>query len=184
MHNTKVELQGKCRRFFYAKVDFGSEVAGKVLGVASGGGALLELTGDDLVNATFNDHNASSRIGCVEVYYNRIDNAAPLTVDLTKIQTCHDAVDSHRVAQKAEADFVFEKGITLLGSEQPTTDSLRHSLKVQELHTRDNPDRASDHDAIVQAQTDLEELCKTCEDCCEQLMVTRDEAVTFEEQES
>jgi len=180
MHNTKVELQGKCRRFFYAKVDFDDVVAGKILGVAAGGGALLELTGDDLINATFNDHDASSRIGCVEVYYNRIDNAAPLTVDLTKIQTCHDAVDSHKVAQKAEADFVFKKGITLFGSEQRTTADLRHALKVQEMYTRDNSDRAFDHDAVVQAQIDLEALCKTCEDCCEQLMVTRDNAVSFE----
>ena len=103
----------------------------------------------------------------------------PLTIDLSKVQACCDAVDAHRNAEKAEVDFVFEKGIRLLGSEQPTTRVFRHSLKVQEMLTRDNSDQVSAHDAIVQAQTDLEALCKTCEDCCRQLLVTRDDAITF-----
>jgi hypothetical protein len=190
MHNLAVEMQGKCRRLFYAKTvmlnpdESVCHAVGDVVGVASGGGALEELTGDALIVATYNDHTAPERIGCVEEFYSPVPSRKPLKVDMTKVQTCHDAVESHRVARKAEADFVFEKGITLFGSEQPTTESLRHTLKVQELHTRDNSDRVSDHDAIVQAQTDLEALCKTCEDCCEQLLVTRDAAITFAEPES
>jgi len=191
MHNNRVELQGKCRRLFYAKVDIfqpGESVGdvpvkrpGDVLGVASGGGAIAELTGDDLIIATFNDHTAPERIGCVEEFYNCVPATKPLAIDLAKVQSCCDAVNAHRVAVKAEADFVFEKGIKLFGSAQPTTAALRHILKVQEMHTRDDSERVSDHDTIVQAQTELDALCKTCEDCCEQLLVTRDDAITFAE---
>jgi len=193
MHNTKVELQGKCRRFFYAKVDGPpsvdedgnpipdsfQHVAGDILGTASGGGALEKLRGDDLIIATFNDSTAPERIGCVEEYFSPIPPRDPLKVDLSKIQACCDAVDAHRVAEKAEADFVFEKGIKLFGSEQPSTEALRHVLKVQEMHTRDDANRVSDHELIVQAQIDLEALCQDCLDCCEQLLVTRDNTVTF-----
>ena len=190
-HNVKVELQGKCRRIFFAKVDIflpdaladasPQHKAGDIIAVASGGGAIAELSGDDLVIATFNNHTAPERIGCIEEYFNTLPPANPLSIDLAAVQSCCDAVDAHRAAVKAEADFVFEKGVTLFGSEQPTTKALRHQLKVQELHTRDDSNRVSDHDSIVQAQTDLEALCKTCEDCCEQLLVTRDAAVTFAE---
>lgn len=189
MHNTNVELQGKCRRLFYFRVDqepqegddgvTRQKLAGDIMGVASAGGALEQLTGDDLVIATFGDHTAPERIGCVEEFYSPIPSNKPLKIDLTKIGACCAAVDNHRAAVKAEADFVFEKGIKLFGSESQTTTALRHTLKVQEMNTRDNPDRTSDHDVIVQTQTDLEALCKTCKDCCEQLLETRDEAVTF-----
>jgi hypothetical protein len=194
MHNPKIELQSKCRRLFYAKVDGPIPVdengdlqpdmqvkAGDVTGIASGGGTLEELTGNDLVIATFNDHTAAERIGCIEEFFNPLSVTKPLKIDLAKVQVCCDAVDAHRAAVKAEGDFVFENGIKLFGSEQPTTEALRHLLKVQEMHTRDKADRVSDHDAIIQAQTDLEVLCKTCEDCCEQLLVTRDAAITFAE---
>jgi len=199
MHNRTIETQGKCRRLFYAKISYSLDprfdelhsplpeeqvVAGTVIGVASGGGVLDGLSGDDLVVATFNDHTASERIGCIEEFHAPIPSADPLTIDLTKVQACCDAIDAHRAAKQAEADFVFEKGITLFGSESPTTTALRHVLKVQEMHTRNNPDRVADHDAVVQAQTDLEALCKTCEDCCEQVLVTRDAAITFKEREA
>ena len=186
-HNTTVELQGKCRRLFYAKVAFpapSKTVAGDVIGIASGGGALTELSGNDLIIATFNDQTAPDRIGCIEEFYNPVPIAKPLRIDLTKAPACCGAVDSHRAAKRAESDFVFETGIKLFGSESPTTAALRHTLKVQEMYTRDNPSRTSDHGAIVQAQTDLEALCKTCEDCCEQLLVTRDAAITFAESAS
>ena len=124
------------------------------------------------------------KMNSIEEYYNPLSSSEPLRIDLTKVQSCCDAVNNHRAAKQAEADFVFEKGITLFGSESQTTADLRHVLKVQEMHTRNNADRASDHDAILQTQTDLEALCKTCEDCCEQLLVTRDAAITFAEPES
>jgi len=182
MHNTRVEMLGKCRRLFYNKVN------GQVLGITSGGGAIESLAGDDLIIATFNDHNAPGGFGCIEEYFNPIPEPGftlkPIRVDLTTVQACHDAVHAHRTAKKAEADFVFEKGITLFGSEPPTTAALRHTLQVQEMHTRDDSGRVADHDAIIQAQTDLEALCKTCEDCCEQLLITRDAAITFAEPES
>jgi len=197
MHS-RLESEGKCRRLFYAKVDGPPQrdelevaipgtfqhLAGDVLGLASGGGALEGLTDDNLVIATFNDETAPERIGCIEEYYNPLSLGNPLRIDLTKVQACRDAVNNHRAAKQAEADFVFEKGITLFGSESQTTADLRHVLKVQEMHTRNNADRVSDHDAILQAQTDLEALCKTCDDCCEEVLVTRDAAVTFAESAS
>ena len=203
-HNLTVELQGKCRRLFFAKVDGPPNfdpvtnlpipggapqyLAGDILNVASGGGALAELKGDNLIIATFNDSTAPDRVGVVEEYYNPTPapgkTLKPKSIDLTKAQDCCDAVDNHRTAKRAESDFVFETGIKLFGSESPTTAALRHTLKVQEMYTRDNPSRTPDHGAIVQAQTDLEALCKTCEDCCEQLLVTRDAAITFAEPES
>jgi hypothetical protein len=184
MHNSTVELQGKCRRIFYSKIDIpGGDApsikAGDIIAVASGGGAIASLSGDDLVIATYNDYDAPSRIGCIEEYYNPVPATKPLKIDLTKVAACCDAVDAHRTAEQAEADFVFATGIQLFGSESPTTVVLRHTLQVQEMYTRDKPSRTPDHDAIVQAQTDLEALCKTCADCCEQLLVTRDAAITF-----
>ena len=180
MHNSTIEIQGKCRRLFYHKIDVpGGKVAGDVIGIASGGGAIEDLSGDDLIIATFNDHSAPERIGCIEEFFSPIPATAPLKIDITKVQICCDAVTAHRAATQAEADFVFEKGITLFGSESQTTNALRHVLRVQEMYTRDDPGRASDHDAIVQAQADLEALCKNCEDCCEELLITRDDAITF-----
>jgi hypothetical protein len=194
MHNHTVELQGKCRRLFYAKADMFATLAspddppeavvGDIIGVASGGGAIAELMGDELIIATFNDLTAPERIGCIEEYYSPVPAKRPHRIDMAKVPACCDAVDAHRAAVKAEAEFVFETGIKLFGSEQPTTAALRHILKVQEMHTRDDSGRVSDHDAILQTQTDLEALCKVCDDCCEQLLVTRDDAITFAEPES
>jgi hypothetical protein len=151
-------------------------MAGEIIAVASGGGTIESLTGDDLVVATFNDHTAPERIGCIEEYYNPVPAARPLFIDLAKVGACCDAVDAHRVAAEAEADFVFERGIKLTGNELQTTADLRHLLKIQEVRTRDDTDN---HDAVIQTQADLEALCKTCEDCCEQLLITRDDAITF-----
>jgi len=182
----KAESQGKPRRMFYNKID------GKVMGLAAGGGAIEELARDALILATFgpfadSDTGAETDsldvVGCIEMFYNRFDDHDPVSIDLEKVQTCCDAVDSYRTAKQAEDGFVFEQSIMLLGSELPTTEIFRHALKVEELHTRDNPARTSDHDSVVQAQTDLESLCKDCEDCCEQLLVTRDAAFTFAEPE-
>jgi len=197
-HNRQIEMQGKCRRLFYAKTDWAiptdvetdeprpddQVLAGTVLGVTTGGGALELLIGNDLIIATFNDQTAPDRIGCVEEFYNPIGASKPLRIDLTKVAACGTAVDNHRTAKQAETDFVFEKGIKLFGSEYATTEAFRHVLKFQEMHSRDDAGRVSDHETIVQAQADLEALCKTCDDCCEQLLETRDAAITFAEPES
>jgi hypothetical protein len=190
MHNKTVELQGKCRRLFYYKTDQApftdadgvttQKLAGDVLGVAFAGGSLDGVSGDDLIIATFNDQSAPDRIGCVEEFYSPIPASKPVRIDLTKVAACGTAVDNHRTAKQAESDFVFEKGIKLFGSEYATTEAFRHVLKFQEMYSRDDPDRVSDHETIVQAQADLEALCKTCDDCCEQLLETRDAAVVFQ----
>jgi hypothetical protein len=172
----KPELQRKCRRLFY------NLATGEVMGLASGGGAMESLTGDDLIRATFSfadDSDPTLTIGVIEEFYSPLHGRKPISVDLLKVKSCCDAVDAHRAAKKAEADFIFEKSVKLFGSEQPTTKAFQHALKVQEMYTRDNLSRASDHDDIVQAQTELEILCKDCEDCCEQLLITRDAAITY-----
>jgi hypothetical protein len=184
----KVELQGKCRRLFYAKVDFpmpvdenGDDVpgqrltAGSVLGIASGGGALEELTGDELVIATYNDPTAPDRIGCVEEFYNPHPVKVPLRIDLAKAQGCCDAVTAHRTAKQEEDDFVFETSLTVLGYEVVGIENLRHQLKIQAVLARGTPRL----DTITTAQTDLEACVKSCDDCCETVLTTRDGAVTF-----
>jgi len=177
MLNARVELQGKCRRLFYAKVAFGYTVAGDVLGVASAGGAIEQLTGDALIIATFNSPSAPERIGCIEAYYSPIPANRPLRVDLTEIGACDTAVDNLRAAKQAEADFVFETGIRLFGSEPTSMPALRRSLDVAEIQGREAG--LPGHDAITLAQTALQGLSAICLDCCEQLLITRDAAVTF-----
>lgn len=177
-HNVQVELQGKCRRLYYAKVAFGYTAAGAVLGVASGGGAVSDLAGDDLIIATFNDPSAPDRIGCIEEYYSPVLANKPLRVDLALVGACHHAVDAHRVAKKAEAAFAFETAIKLFGSESSTA-TLRHMLTVEEIITGADPDRSVEHGRIVQIQNDLEALRRACSDSCESLLDARDAAITY-----
>lgn len=192
MHNIKVELQGKCRRLFFAKLDGPEKIdedgnpisgelqhlAGDVLGVASGGGALAELTGDDLIIATFNDQTAPARIGCIEEFFSPLPILDPIKVDLRLVQSCIDAVDVHRKAVKDERDFVFETGIKIFNTEYPTTERLHHQIKVQEASTR-YQNEATIHDQIIVAQTDLDIKTAACLGACEQLLITRDAAITF-----
>ena len=184
----KVELQGKCRRLFYAKVDFpmpvddaGADVpdrrltAGTVLGIASGGGSLEELTGDELVAATFNDPTAPDRIGCVEEFYNPHPVKVPLRIDLANAQGCSDAVTAHRAAKQEEADFAFETSLTILGYEVTGIENLRHQLKIAAVLARGT----ARLDTITEAQTALDACVQSCDDCCETVLTTRDGAVTF-----
>jgi hypothetical protein len=192
MHNTKVELQGKCRRFFYAKVDGPpfvdadgnptsdlQHVAGDILGVASGGGALGDLTGDDLVIATHNDPTAPDRIGCVEEYYEPLPapgkTLTPVSIDLSKVEACCDAVTAHRAADQEKQDFILECGLEC-GSECSKEIELRYILKVAEIRTRSD---SAAHDNILEKQTQLDIYCAKCESCCDTLLATRDAAVTY-----
>lgn len=85
------EIIGKRRRLFYAKVDTMGMAAGRVIGVAAGGGALEALHGDALIIATFNDADAPLTVGCLEVFYNPIGKGKPWSVDLALIAACHEA---------------------------------------------------------------------------------------------
>lgn len=184
MPNRTVEMQGKCRRLFYAKVDLlnGDGSVGTPAGstwVASGGGALEELTGDDLVIATHNDATAPTRIGCVEVYYNPTPapgkTLKPIAIDLTKVEACCDAVTAHRAADQEKADFILECGLEC-GSECSRESELRHILKVAEIRTRADSVR---HDDILAKQAQLDACCAKCDSCCDTLLATRDAAVTY-----
>ena len=189
MHNSNAELQGKCRRLFYAKIDIigpSGEIespAGKCW-VASGGGALEILTGDDLIVATFNDHTAPERIGCVEEYYNPIPAPGkllkPLSIDLTKVAACCDAVTAHRAADQEKADFILECGLEC-GTECSKERELRHVLKVSEIRTRADSVR---HDDILAKQGQLDACCAKCDACCDTLLATRDAAVTYADKDS
>jgi hypothetical protein len=93
---TQVEVTQKCRRFFYDRI------TGRILGVASGGGALDKLHGEVLVIATFNDVDAFSRIGVVECYYTPVGQEEPYSVDLAKVaemestsQAFHEHLETH-----------------------------------------------------------------------------------------
>lgn len=93
MSNPRVEALGKSRRLFYEKA------TGKVIGLASGGGAIATLRGDDLIVATFNDEEAPERIGCFEVFYNPIGKGRPLTVDLASAGEYLLRIDAFRAAR-------------------------------------------------------------------------------------
>lgn len=182
------ESSGKCRRLVYAKIDIYNPdaapgdapdfLAGDVIGVNSGGGVLEELTGDELIDYQFNDPEAHTRYGCIEEYFTPVPSKRPMQIDLTKVNACIDAVTAHKDAKKAESDFVFETSIELFRSEAGSTETFRHNLRVQEVMTRDAKLVAA-HDAITDAQTQLEILCEACETCCDELLSTRDDAVTF-----
>ena len=184
MHNRTVEMKGKCRRLFYAKVDILNDdgtvglPAGRTW-VASGGGAVEELTGDDLVIATCNDPTAPDRIGCVEQYYNPIPAPGkllkPLSIDLSKVEACRDAVTAHRAADQEKADFILECSIEC-GAECTRETDLRHVLKVAEIRTRSDSAR---HDDILAKQVELDACCAKCDTCCDTLLTTRDAAVTY-----
>lgn len=180
MHNRAVETTGKCRRLFYAKVDAPPDfMAGDVLGVASDGGVLAEFKGDNLIIATFNDPTAPNRIGCVEAYYNPMPapgkTLKPVSIDLTKVQSCCGAVDAYRAAEQEMADFILECSVEC-GSECSKESDMRHTLKVAEIQTRGD---STAHDRIVAKQAELEACCSKCETCCDELLATRDAAVTY-----
>lgn len=88
MHNVRVETMRKCRRLVFHRVDWSGNPAGKVDGVTSGGGSLLELSGKDLMVATYNRHDAWELWGCLEMYYNDLEATKPGTIDLAKLEIC------------------------------------------------------------------------------------------------
>ena len=97
----KAETQRKERRLFYAKVDGNGMLAGDVLGLMSGGGALEELEGDDLLIAKFNNNDAPLTIGYLESFYSPIHGRRPATVDLTKIAAYESAQQAFKAGRKA-----------------------------------------------------------------------------------
>ena len=180
MPNREIEMKGKCRRLFYAKVDNAPDfMAGDVLGVASDGGALAALKGDDLIIATFNDSTAPDRVGVIEEYYNPTPavgkTLTPKSIDLTKVQACCDAVDAHRAADQEMADFILECSVEC-GAECSKESDMRHTLKVREVQTRGD---STAHDRIVAKQAELDACCSKCDTCCDDLLATRDAAVTY-----
>ena len=138
MQNLVGEIQTKCRRITYAKIDVPEIgiLAGQVIDIWSGGGAIEELTGDDLMESRYNDPMASTWYGCIEEFFSTNPVRKPIQIDLAKTQACHDAVDGHRAAVRAEKDFVFEEGIRLFNSAPKSTEDFRHNLKVQESASR------------------------------------------------
>lgn len=87
----QAEITTKCRRLFYDKL------TGLVTGVASGGGALEELTGAALIIATHNDADAPNIIGCVECYYSPLGKGPPYSVDLAKVPDMESTSAAYRM---------------------------------------------------------------------------------------
>jgi len=183
-HNVAIEIQTKCRRLFYAKASHRKPgerqiLAGDVIGTASGGGAIAGLTGDALIVATYNDHTASEWIGCIEEYYNPIPASGktlkPVSVDLSKVKACSDAVTAHRAAVQEKADFILECGVQC-GSGSITDTELRRYLKISEIRTRLD---SVAHDDILLMQTKLDAYCAAFDDCSGRLLETRDAAIRY-----
>ena len=183
MHNTKVASRGKCRRLFYSKVPGDANPTNPdlllVMGVASGGGGLMELSGDDLIIATFNEHHAPTRIGCVEEFFNPVPAAKPIWMDRRRVDACKAAVDNHRAAKQTELDYIEWAGVALFGSEL-TLPNLHKALRFAgfdpELEVAD-PGKFA---ALKGAYARLAELRAECEKCCDALLDERDLAITFE----
>jgi len=166
------EIQQKCRRLFYVLA------TGQVMGLASAGGAMESLTGDDLIRATFSlkdDSDPTLSIGVIEEYYSPLHGRKPVSLDLTKVPACQDAVAAHRAADQEKADFILECSIEC-GAECTRETDLRHVLKVAEIRTRSDSAR---HDDILAKQGQLDACCAKCDTCCDTLLTTRDAAVTY-----
>lgn len=99
----KAEMQRKERRLFYAKVAWNGMIAGDVIGLMSGGGALEELECDDLLIAKFNDNDAPNNIGCLESFYSPIHGRRPATVDLAKVAAYETAQQSFKAGRNSES---------------------------------------------------------------------------------
>lgn len=185
MHNTKLEMQGKCRRLFYAKKDFpvieGQSItkAGDVMGIVGGDSVALDLTDDELIIYTFRDYSAPEYIGCIEDFFNTIPKTKPLKVDMTKIQKILDCVKAHKAAVKAEKDFIFINGLKLFGTEFSTNVGFVHALKIRELIS-ENQD-PEEYSLILDTQKQMDVLSQSCYDLCDQLLTDRDEVITFKE---
>lgn len=104
-HRAEKEL--KERRLFYELV------TGKVIGVASGGGALAALTGDALIWATYAMRNPDGTeldpttvYGCIECYCRPLHSGEPAQVDLAKVASYKTA--STNFAADRTTDTLFE----------------------------------------------------------------------------
>ena len=164
----KAESQGKCRRFFYDKT------TGDVLGVASGGGALNELTGDDLIVATFNNADAPITIGCVEEYFTPLGGRAPEAVDLVRVDELAQAVTTTRDARVARDRFVRETSLTEdLGLSRDHQDLDDH-LDIKEILAEPGA-----KGRLIALRVQLRQRVNAHEDAMEALFTKRDEIVTL-----
>ena len=170
-HKHDAELKSKCRRLIYDKI------SGKVCGVAAGGGALEELTGDALIYATISMVDGTDpvdRFACIEEYYNPSDQGKPLSVDLATVNRCHDAVSAHRTATAAEEDYIFRQSVLMTGTTTtPKEDRARlvRALKIRQIQPADTK--------AAPIQAELDRLTATCKKCCIEILESRDAVITY-----
>ena len=172
-----VELQRKCRRLVYDKN------TGAVAGLISGGGATEGLTGDALIMATFvvhdelgNDVDPTTVFGIVEEYFSPRRHGKAVTIDLTKVDACHAAVEAHRAVKKAEVDFTEECGAACFGNADMTVAQLARALKLKSYL----PDEGVTAEMITEHQAKQVELRDACDEACCTLLAARDVAVTYQ----
>lgn len=180
-HNLKVEAQGKPRMIVYALVDEPLDSighgfkAGDVVDHCSGGGALLELHGDDWIIARFNDLDAASKYACLEDYYNPVPPVRPGKVDMTKVSEYKAACHAHREAVREADDMILVKGFEHLGCEIKTCKEFTAQARIEKArHGADTAKVA----AISQAEAEIAIAMSACDVCCETLLTVRDETVT------
>lgn len=86
---TIVETSRKSHRLHFHRIDGPWGVlAGDVQGLTSGGGVSRDLSGEALCINIFNDADAWSKYGCIEIHYNALGKGKPIKIDLTCIKTC------------------------------------------------------------------------------------------------
>lgn len=187
MHNTTVELQGKCRKLTYMKIDrpitdengavTGTMKAGTVFSIFSGGGALEELTGDDLLIAKYHKPEwgpTPSWLGCIEMFYNQQGMPEPLMVDLAAVDECHKCVETVWEAQATRNNYIWEQGLLASGSIR-TEKQLREILAQAKFLEQDATKKAH-FEAVL---TELDACCLTCDTALDALLTSRDVMITF-----
>lgn len=170
MHS--IEMQRSHRRLMF------DLITGTVIGTWSGGGTLLDNKGADLIQASWLPPDQSDpvlTIGCIEEYYRPLHGRDPMRVDPTKASACIQAVTTHQQAKESLATFVFETGL-LLEQASISARDLEQRLKRKEVLTRDDE---SAHEAIVAIQARFTELRTACVEACEQILITRDDAIEY-----
>jgi|AP95_1055475.scaffolds.fasta_scaffold04302_3 hypothetical protein len=158
----------------------------EVVGIASGGGAIAELEGDEYLIAHFNDPNAPLQFGCIDMYYTPLGQTYRGTVDLLTVQECHDCVDAVRTA-KADLDiFMWETSLQLGNTPIENPITLENRLKEKEyrlsITTKADPAEQANVKATKANMTaklvQLNQLRINCDTALAGLLEARDRVIT------
>ena len=105
LNNAQIQamLINHSESFFYNKD------TGKVMGLASGGGALESLRGDALIYATFTMNvDPTTILGVIESYFAPLSSKVPDNVNLDKVAAWRSACDAYLADKDANGVVDFE----------------------------------------------------------------------------